>query len=355
MNSNKDSSFALVTRLQKSETPYLNEFLEYYKNIGINKFYLINTEPNNEKFIDQTISPEFKDMICLFNKKEEDNVHECTNIALPHINETFLMHIDMDEFLYLDGMTLDEFVESEKFDRHRDEFLECSFRWVMTPLYDKLDAPSIKSILEKRYFFPSKNVKSLYYTKDISVIGEHKCTLKEKKKVKKIYNSKTHNCFVFHVSSRGILDIINKILFSQFNDLKNTKNAKNELDELIFNETSTFLPNRFILLAFQSRFSPYVLKSQFDYPKLRHQTDIDLLREITFSGLNDLLKREVSKKDLEKLIYNKMDKYPIDPFIVYLYAKRKINLFTALEFINKNEKKATYLFSYMIYKLKNLF
>jgi hypothetical protein len=72
MNNNKDLSFALVTRLQKSETPYLNEFLEYYINIGIDKFYLVNTEPHNHEFIEQAIAPEFKDMICLLDKREED-------------------------------------------------------------------------------------------------------------------------------------------------------------------------------------------------------------------------------------------------------------------------------------------
>ncbi len=319
-------TFAIVTRLQKSETPYLNEFLEYYKHIGINRFYLINTELDNHKFIMQTISAEFKDMVSLLNQKEEDEIKGCQNMVLPMVKETFLLNLDMDEFLYLDGMTLNEFAESEHLERYENDFLECAFHWVMTPLCDELYASSIRSILEKKYFFPSKQTKTMYYTKDIIKIREHENILKAPIGMKKNYKAQTNNCFIFHVSSRGVMDIINKIQFTQFKDLKESQQPQSELNELIFNTSSSFLPSRFILLAFQNRFEPYLIECNFNYPKLTHQTDTALLSKLTLNGLKNLLNRDVFEKDLKHLIYDKMHNYAISSELIKRYANEQIGL-----------------------------
>lgn len=324
-------TFAIVTRLQKSETPYLNEFLAYYKHIGINKCYLINTEPDNYEFIKQVISTEFKDMVSLLNQREQDNIKGCQDMVLPMVKETFLLSLDMDEFLYLDGMTLSEFVESEQLEKYKNEFLECAFHWVMTPLCDELYAHSIKSILEKKYFFPSQQVKTMYFSKDIVHIGEHKNSLKAPIGVNKTYKAQTSNCFIFHVSSRGVMDIINKIQFGKFKDLKESREPQSELNELIFSTSSNFLPSRFVLLAFQSRFRAYLIECDFHYPDLQYSTDTTLLKELTLNGLKSLLNRDVCEQDLKNLIYDKMNEYKISPDLVEAYSNEKIALMDALK------------------------
>ncbi len=328
-------TFALVVRTQKSETPFLNEFLEYYKYIGINSFYIINTEPNNRKFIENIISKEFKDMLTLIDKTDKDPINECQNIALAQVKETFLLHLDMDEFLYLDGMTLAEFITSEQLEHDKDNFLECSFNWLMTPLYDKLHESSIKKILNKNYFFPSGHVKSMYYTKDINNIGIQFSSLKSQNILKKSYSIQKDNIFIFHVSTRGLMDTFNKIQFSQFGGLKKSQEPKKELNEFIFDKSSKFLPNRFILVAFQSRFTSCIVKCKYSYPNLKHQTDIELLKKITLEGLVALLDKDVLEIDLEKYIYHKMDNYPIDMDLVEAYQKNETNLVGILQTISK--------------------
>ncbi len=331
-------SFALVVRVQKSETPFINEFLEYYRHLGINKFYLVNTEPTNREFIANEISPEFKDTVQLINKRSKDTLYSCPNIALPKVSETFLLHIDLDEFLYLNGMRLDEFMKVEGLYDSQDKFIEYSFNWVMSPLCNEIYAPSINSILNKKYFFPSKGVKSLALTKNITTISCHKFDLIGQKKIKK-YNCKVNNCFIFHVSSRGIFDIINKIQFGQYGNLKQSINPKKELSEFIFDKTSISIPARFILLAFQSRFTDYVIKCNFDYPKLKYKTDTNLLKEITLNSLENLLNKKIIEKDLEKIIIIKMNQLSIHPSLFHLYSKGEISLLNVLNCIIKDSKQ----------------
>ena len=123
-------SFALITRFQRSEIPFLNEFLAYYRYLGVDRFYLVNTEPKNSRTIATAVSAEFRDMVEHIDKRPEDGLGECPNCALSKIGETFLLHVDMDEFLYLNGMTLPEFIDREGLNDHSAEFLECLFYWL---------------------------------------------------------------------------------------------------------------------------------------------------------------------------------------------------------------------------------
>ncbi len=96
--------FALITRVQRSETPFLNKFFAYYRNLGVNCFYLVNTEPANRQAIEATVASEYHELVELIDKNSEDSLNECQNCGLPAVKEVFLVHVDMDEFLYLDGV-----------------------------------------------------------------------------------------------------------------------------------------------------------------------------------------------------------------------------------------------------------
>lgn len=328
-----DTSFALVTRLQINETPFINEFLAYYKCLGIDRIYLINTDPENSKAIIASVSEEFEDMVEHINKEPEDGLVECPTRALSKIGETFLLHVDMDEFLYLNGMTLPEFVNNEGLNDPRAESVECLFYWVMSPLCQELYAPSIDAILAKKYFFASKTEKSLARKQNIAAINNaHNFDfVSHVKKEIREYDPRTSNCFVFHVSSRGIFDIINKIQFGQFRDIKESLDPAKELHELIFDKASTTLPNRFVLLAFQSRFTSHVLNINFEYPELEHGTNTKLLKEITLTKLRDLLGVEVTEKDIEEVVLDKINRYVISPDLVDKYAAGRIILLKVLK------------------------
>lgn len=333
----KKSSFALVTRLQWIEAPFVNEFLAYYKNLGIDSFYLVNTEPKNRELIANEISSEFKGIVELIDKRPEDDLEQCPNGALKRIREKFLLHVDMDEFLYLDGMTLHKFINHEGLQGSNSISVECFFNWVMSPLCEEVYAPSIQEILSKKYFFPSRDGKTLARTQDIKRIKPHYFRLNGQKNERR-YDPITNNYFVFHVAARGILDILNKVQFSKFKDSKYSREPDKELFELIFDKTSNFLPSRFVLLAFQSRFALHTMNLDFEYPKLEHGTNTELLIEITLNGLKDVLGVEVDVQDLEKTILDKLNRYVIPVELVDAYAAGDINLLKVIEYLQDPER-----------------
>jgi len=190
------NSVGLVARLQITELPFLNEFLDYYVRLGVDKFYLINTEPDNKESIQLAIPSEFKSKVEVINKKAKDNLNSSLNCVLPKVGEAFLLNVDMDEFLYLNGLSLPEFISQEGLSGGNRDALECHFKWVMSPLCDELYAPSIFSILGKRKFFPSKDSKSLARVKNVVKIKSHCFVFFGASKTIK-YDPVVSGCFMF--------------------------------------------------------------------------------------------------------------------------------------------------------------
>lgn len=330
---NLNTSFALITRLQRSETPFLNEFLAYYTTLGIDHFYLVNTEPENRQEILTHISPEFLEQITLIDKLEGYGLNECPNCALTKIKETFLLHVDMDEFLYLDGMKLAEFAAKEGLLDENNDVHEYFFRWVMAPLCNDNYASSIKEILNKGYFYPSNIGKSLVQTKYISSINPHHFDLVCDKN-RKTFDPDETNYFIFHVASRGFFDIINKIQYGQYQNIKQSESPDLELSDLFFNFKSKSLPSRFSLLAFQSRFEPHSIIVDFDYPVLKHQTNTALLEQITLGGLEERLGTDIKKVEVENLLRAKIAAHEIPDVLVNMVIAGKIDYLVAMEYID---------------------
>lgn len=326
------NSFGLVTRLQVTELPFLNEFLAYYIHLGVDQFYLINTEPENKEQIESAVPSEFKGSVEVINKRPKDNLESSLNCVLPKVGEAFLLNVDMDEFLYLDGLTLPEFINQEGLIGGNGEPLECHFNWVMSPFCDGLYAPSIRSILEKRKFFPSRTKKSLARVKNAVQIKSHKFIFWGAGKVMK-YDPAASGCFVFHVSARGVFDVVNKINFGNYANEKDAVDKRKELHELIFDHSSESLPARFVLMAFQNKFNDYFMDVNFEFPALGHVTDIQKLRKFTLDGLEKLLGVKVTEKDMS-VVVEKIDRYPIPRDLVESYARGEINLLKVLAKLN---------------------
>lgn len=327
-------SFALVTRLLRTEIPYLNEFLSYYKHIGVDYFYLVSTEPEHSQEIINAVAKEYIDVVRLVDKNPKDNFNLCTNVALPMINETYLLHVDMDEFLYLNGQTLSEFIHSEALHEDNARNIECNFTWIMSPLCSELSAPSIQSILERKKFFHSTIKQSLMRTENIKTIRNHVFVPKTTKTQKQYDPIKT-KYFIFHVSSRGMFDTINKIHYGKYETVKRSTNPKEDLLDLLYNTNSSSLPNRIILLAFQNKFSDHYIKINFKYPKLKYSTDLDVLNELTINGLKALFGKDIIDIDIRKVVLEKMDLYPIPKELVNEYAAGNITLLKALAAIEE--------------------
>jgi len=333
------NGFGLVVRLQITELPFLNEFLDYYVRLGVDQFYLINTEPDNKESIQSALPSEFKGVVEIINKRPNDNLESSLDCVLPRVGEDFLLNVDMDEFLYLNGLTLQEFISQEGLSGGSGEALECRFKWVMSPLCDELYAPSIHSILEKRKFFSSGTKKSLASVKNVVKIKSHRFVFFGASKTIK-YDPVSSGCFVFHVSARGIFDIVNKINFGKYDNAKRAADKRKELHELIFDPASKSLPARFVLVAFQNNFNDYLMSVDFKLPELRYTTDTKLLRKLTLDGLEKLLGVKVFKEDMD-IVVKKINRYPIPRSLVKSYACGEINLLKVLSTLQLEEVNIT--------------
>lgn len=325
-------SFALVSRFQYCETPFLNEFINYYVELGIDHFYFVNTEPDNLERIESHVAPEYSARMTIINKEPSIRVRGCQNLLLPHVKESFTLHVDLDEFLYLDGKNLRTFLADYLDPDNRPTHGAFTFPWVMSPCYKYVHRKSIRDILSDDYLFPSREVKSMALTAVTKEIGEHRFTYGEQV-VERNLDVNDDNVFIFHVSSRGIFDIINKVQYGRLRSAKESLNPVEELDDLLFDPKSRRLPNRFVALAFQSRFRKHTLSLSYRFPELRHVTNTQLLEDITLSGLKGLLGKDVSKQDTLGVI-SKIRKFRVPRYLVDQYASKRINILDAIKAIN---------------------
>lgn len=117
------------------------------------------------------------------------------------IKEDYVIHVDSDEFLYLQGMTLPEFLNQYS------EYQYFKFNWLMCPsnhLYHESLNDILKDEQNPKYFVA--NFKSMAKTSEITFSEDaHKFT--KKSILNELY---TNQYFIIHFSYRGIYDCYNK-------------------------------------------------------------------------------------------------------------------------------------------------
>jgi hypothetical protein len=144
MNTSSTPTFAIVSRFMTIDLPYMAQWFEYHMNLGISHFYLYYIDIT---FYDLETISGFPHSYITLQKIDRDTIPNNNDIFWmrpfcdPSIQETFLLHIDSDEFLYLNGLRLPEFVLQYP-------NIDCYyFSWMMAPS-PRLYAESMQSILD---------------------------------------------------------------------------------------------------------------------------------------------------------------------------------------------------------------
>lgn len=117
------NSLAIVTRAYDAEAPYINSFIEYYKNIGVNEFHIVVPKGNRYEVLEGECA-DIEDVTLYFDYEcSEDLKHfnAAQNIALPKVKASHILSIDIDE--YLDTDDVNALLE-------HDYLL---FKWVIAP------------------------------------------------------------------------------------------------------------------------------------------------------------------------------------------------------------------------------
>ncbi|MEO0437666.1 MAG: glycosyltransferase family 2 protein [Pseudomonadota bacterium] len=320
-------SFALVCRLQLCEVPFVNEFLAYYRTLGVDRFFLVNTEPENGDEIRRSVAGEFAAAVThLNNNGSTYSADECAQLALSHITETYTLHLDLDEFLYLGGRTLHEFVAAHgQRPDVADAFL---FRWVMAPCIRDLSRSSIRDIVSDGYLFPGSEEKTMAKTAQVERIGNHRFDLKMESDEVRMRVRNDH-CFVLHVATRGLFDLLNKIATSRVT--KSSKAADVELSRLFHSDSMQGLPGRFYLHAFQSRFGQAVLKDlKVSLPELSYATDTARLEQLCAANLSNRLGYAPDNVDIEQLA-TRLDRVQVPSVMIERYLRGRLSFNQVIE------------------------
>jgi hypothetical protein len=119
-------SIGCLTRVYLGEIPYIRSFLNHGLNIGIDTFYLV--VPSREG-IDriENILREYQEVCAVIFEEQGRNPNHALRIDVSRVKTDYLMSIDVDEFLYLEGArSIKDFLE----DRRGDAF---TMKWIMAP------------------------------------------------------------------------------------------------------------------------------------------------------------------------------------------------------------------------------
>lgn len=119
---NKKVSFKGVAMcvIAKNENLYINEFLTYYKNLGIKKIFLYdNNDLFGENFTDvisNDIKSNFVELIDV-RGKEEFQVEAYNDCYQKNLNKySWFLFVDVDEFLYIkNNISLTDFLTDKRF------------------------------------------------------------------------------------------------------------------------------------------------------------------------------------------------------------------------------------------------
>ena len=150
-----------ICTMAKQENLYIKEFVDYYINLGINHFYIYDSnDPNTEKISD-IIGKEYKKYVTIYeNKKEIINqtiaYTKCYNSNKYKFN--WIIMIDIDEYLYIKTGTLKNYLSSSIFNK-------CDFikiHWVQ-PTDNNLLYYENKSLFErfKKPYLKDTHIKTI--------------------------------------------------------------------------------------------------------------------------------------------------------------------------------------------------
>ena len=149
-----------ICTMAKNENLYIKEFVDYYIKIGIDHFFIYDSnEPNTEKISD-VIGKSYKQYITIYDNKTKIKNQKIAYTTCYNENKNkydWFFMIDIDEYLYIKNNTLKNYLSNKIFDK-------CDFikiHWVQPTDNNKLYYEN-KPLLErfKRPYLKDTHIKT---------------------------------------------------------------------------------------------------------------------------------------------------------------------------------------------------
>ena len=225
---NNNINIALCT-MGKEENLYLNEFIDYYINIGVNHIFIYDDNPPNIEKLSNIISNKYKQNVTIYEnitniiKDQSMAFNDCYQ-KNKNIYDWFLM-VDMDEFLYLvEDNSLKEYLSNKIFDKC--DFIQ--FNWALSTdnnliyydnrtLFERFKPPYLKdkfvksmirgNISELKYWVHSPYSSPL---RNISCINTGDMIIKNNINIESIKPINIEKAFLIHFRFKSTEELIKK-------------------------------------------------------------------------------------------------------------------------------------------------
>ncbi len=288
-------SIAIVSRFMNIDLPYQSQWFEYYIHLGISHFYLYYVD---RTFLDiEHIVHHYPTNKISLKKIDLNLIQDSNNLFFDdpfQIKEDYILHIDSDEYLYLNNQRLSDFI---KIHPNIDAFY---FYWYMCPS-PKLYLYNMNEVLQdtfaKKYII--KMYKVLAKNKNIAFLpgNTHDFHFVNYQPIKKYMENPY---FLIHFSYRGICDSYYKYIYQDLPNHRDKILAEKKMNILQPSITSIFmneLPSRVaVYLAEISNRNPHI------------QLNITLpIREKSQINLYDLFHKGEKEKEEFDLYCKRMD------------------------------------------------
>ena len=303
------NSSAAILCIVRNEHPYLDEWLEYHLKLGFDRIYLVSTDDDFPGVINKLIGHENLRKLELFHYYSFGRNWQgpCYNHFLQFVVEEWVMVLDLDEFLCLPGHdSIHAFIE------HLDDSVgQVQFPWLMQ-VCNRYAPDRVTDIISNESFHASDHVKSMVRRSSVSMLGVHKHRCSGNSILSSgepIEGSPRHerflqntdytlgNAFILHLSSRGYLDTLIRILGHRFANEKNDQREFHRVGRFL-TEAADWenIPNRFLLGKLYEML-PLVEPPGMILPELESVIDNHRLRLIFNDHIRGVVDFSISSPD----------------------------------------------------------
>lgn len=267
-------NYGIISRISKSELPYLKRFVEHHKSSGFSYFYFIVQDPLLKSEVKSILSFEHLNIEIFIHPTNLSVENSLKHFNIKSIKSDYLLSIDIDEYFYdQEGRSIDKSMALMGYPE------VIFFPWIL--------APNDFSLQDRLQGFFGHTGKSMAMTKFIVNINtSHTFKFNNLNLRDRAINSKS--VFLIHYWGRGFKDILLKCIYHKefySGDPKYVDDIKKIIEQNNINS----IPFRLKLLASLTRH-----KSNIAIPDL-------ISNGINFEIENFLLHQQLLDTDFKKI------------------------------------------------------
>lgn len=275
-------TYAVLVRGMNDEGPFISEFIAYYLRIGFDHIYFINTEGDDNYFYENIAKTNCSSASVLnMPNTFVDWQEEVLNRAIDFVNEDWVLNVDMDEFLYVNGNNIKVYMSGIPSGVNKMRFL-----WLMC-LSKKYTQKSVFDICEEPIYM-SNSFKSMAKKEAILRMDIHDIEIRYGDCF--IARTSRNGAYILHFASRGFYDLVNRIIGRNYENIKS-----GELQESLL--AMFFRDQKLSEKNFPFRFNMYRIELSFPRIDFKHDWKSILAQD----GINNDLLRNIFVDKIAKI------------------------------------------------------